>query len=144
MDRLRQRSMAVSHRWYWQHKCNVGFRLKFAATLSRLWGPLHKGQLTRYKLIALISTLDILISLAKLSKASYWLCAIFGALLLGSYWMVFFVAFVAGEPFSHTTWWNAEVGTYLLLAVLVVATPAYILFLWTQWPNRRTGMKGSD
>ena len=36
--------MRASNRSHWQHKNNVGFHLKIAATLSNEWGPL-KGYL---------------------------------------------------------------------------------------------------
>ena len=34
------RFMRASNRSHWQHNDNVGFHLKFAATLSNQWGPL--------------------------------------------------------------------------------------------------------
>ena len=79
-------------------------------------------------------------SLLKLSRYSYWIFAVLGGLFLLQYWALFIIKYTNGDPWSHRNYWNADVGTYLVLAILLVATPAYLFVLWRNWPNRWRGI----
>ena len=79
------------------------------------------------------------VSLNNLSKFTYWILLVLGGLFLLQYWTQFFIRLSSDEPVSHQTYWGADVGTYLLLGILVVATPFYVYMAWKNWPRRRAG-----
>ena len=76
--------------------------------------------------------------MAQISRGWYWTALIVGALFLIQYWAEFFVLVRNGDPWGHKNYWGADVGTYLILAVLVVATPAY---LWMAWKHRPKNLR---
>jgi len=78
------------------------------------------------------------LALSALNKKAYWISLVIGGLFLLQYWAQFFVSFDAGDPWSHKNYWGADVGTNLLFAVLVIATPIYFYLAWKHWPGRRS------
>lgn len=70
-----------------------------------------------------------------LRKNSYWIFLIIGGLFLTQYWAQVYIMIAANEPVSHKNYWGADVGTYLLLAVLVMSTIFYFYMAWTHRPK---------
>ncbi|MGY8794948.1 MAG: hypothetical protein ACKVJN_07440 [Woeseiales bacterium] len=67
--------------------------------------------------------------------------------MLTQYWMRFFVAVSIGDPWSHKNYWGAEVGTTIVLSVLIVATPAYFVAAWRYRSHHwrfSSGRKGQE
>jgi len=79
--------------------------------------------------------------LSELNKKAYWILLFLGGLFLIQYWAQFFVSLNAGDPWSHKNYWGADVGTNILLAILVAATPIYFFMAWKHWPGRRSNRK---
>ena len=71
-----------------------------------------------------------------MSKGLYWTSIIVGALLLSMHWLKVFIYIESDNPFGHENYWGADVGTYLLLAVLIVLTPAYLFVVWKHFPKK--------
>ena len=81
------------------------------------------------------------LALSDLNKKAYWIFLVLGGLFIIQYWAQFFVSLNAGDPWSHKNYWGADVGTSILLAILVVATPIYFFMAWQHWPSRRSNRK---
>ena len=77
-------------------------------------------------------------SLLALSKKTYWIGLILGGLFLVQFWAQYFISVDAGDPWSHRNYWGADVGTNILLAILLVATPVYFYMAWKHWPGRHS------
>ena len=60
-----------------------------------------------------------------------------GALFLVKCRPRFFVSAWAGDPRSHKNYWGGDLGTGLLLAILVMATHADFYLAWKPWPGHR-------
>ena len=73
-----------------------------------------------------------------MSKGLYWTSTTVGALFLSMYWLKLFLYLESDNPFGHKNYWGADVGTYLLMALLVVLTPAYLYAICKNFPNGKT------
>ena len=69
---------------------------------------------------------------------------VLGALFLIQYWAQFFNSVAEGDPWSHKNYWGADVGTNILLAILVVGTPVYCYLGWKHWPRRGRRFSATD
>ena len=81
------------------------------------------------------------LALSELNKKAYWILLVLCGLFLIQYWAQFFISLDAEDPWSHKNYWGADVGTNILLAILVVATPIYFFVAWKNWPGRRSSRK---
>jgi hypothetical protein len=70
------------------------------------------------------------------SKGWYWTAVVVGALFLVQYWIRFLALVANGDPWGYENYWGADVGTWLVLAILLIATPAYLFAAWKYWPHR--------
>ena len=77
----------------------------------------------------------------RLSPGWYFAGLVIGALLLANSWLNFFVMYRAGNVWGYKNYWGADVGIFLLLAVLIAATPAYVVAAWRYWPENRKERK---
>jgi len=72
-----------------------------------------------------------------MSKGLFWTSTIVGALFLTMYWLKMFLYIESNNPFGHKNYWGADVGTYLLFAILIVVTPVYIFAVWKHFPKTK-------
>ena len=71
-----------------------------------------------------------------MSKGVFWTTLVVAALFLVQYWLKFLIAIEAGDAVVHKNYWGQSVGTYLLLAVLLVATPVYFYLAWKYYSRK--------
>jgi hypothetical protein len=70
-------------------------------------------------------------------KGLYWTSTIIGALFLSMYCLELFVYIESNNPWGHKNFWGTDVGTYLLMAILLVRTPAFLFAVWKHYPKKR-------
>ena len=58
---------------------------------------------------------------------------IIAGLTIIQYWLMGIMGLQQGLLFTHKNYWNAPVGTYNLVAVLIVATPIWLWAIWKYW-----------
>ena len=72
-----------------------------------------------------------------ISKSLYWIALTVGAIFLFKYWVQFFILVSDNDPWGHKNYWGGDVGTYLILGVLLAATPIYIIYAWRYRPRKK-------
>jgi len=57
-------------------------------------------------------------------------------ILLAIYWTKAIRTFLAKDPWSHSNYWGQAVGTFLLIAILVVGSIAFLVIVWRLWKSK--------
>jgi hypothetical protein len=52
------------------------------------------------------------------------------------YWTKAFHYYVSGNAWGHSNYWGQPVGTFLLIAVLLAGSVAFVAILWRYWLSR--------
>lgn len=52
------------------------------------------------------------------------------------YWTKVFHYYISGDAWGHSNYWGQPVGTFLLIAVLLVGSVAFVAILWRYWLSR--------
>ena len=60
---------------------------------------------------------------------------ILGAMFLAHHWLMTSIYLGIKWPWGYPTFWGGSVGTILMLAMLLVATPLYFWYAWKKWPT---------
>jgi hypothetical protein len=71
----------------------------------------------------------------RISKGWYWTTVLLGALFLIQYWIEFLSNLESGNIAGYKNYWGADVGVYLLLAVLLILTPTLFYLAWKHFPK---------
>jgi hypothetical protein len=78
----------------------------------------------------------------RLSGTLFWVGGALVGLVLANFWVLAILFFSARWPFGYPNFWGESVGSVLLFAILLVATPAYIIALIRLSPKRRPPPNG--
>jgi len=70
-----------------------------------------------------------------MSRRLYWTTVIIGTLFLTMYWIKALVYLENNNFWGHKNYWGADVGTFLILAALIVLTPSFIYGCWKYYPK---------
>jgi hypothetical protein len=80
----------------------------------------------------------------RLSPGMFLVWTISLTLILVNLWAMFFAHLSNGNVWGHKNYLHLDVGIYLLLAALVVWTPAVIITAWKIRPRRWKSAKRPD
>ena len=72
-----------------------------------------------------------------MSKGLYWTTVVLSGLFLIQYWLKFLFNFELGNVAGYKNYWGADVGIYLMLAVLLVSAPAFLYLAWKHYPQTK-------
>jgi hypothetical protein len=71
----------------------------------------------------------------RLSRGMFFGGLVLGAIFLAHFWLLTFLFISVGWPWGYPNYRGESVGTFLILSMLLVATPLYFILAWRHWPT---------
>ena len=108
----------------------------YAGRRSRIAaGGREEAELNRKDELGAASRSSIISKIRHPSRAVFAVLLVLGAVFLAQFWLLTILFLRDAWPWVYANFWGASVGSMSILAILLVATPAYFWFAWQKWPN---------